>query len=324
METGKPLGKGETIPTYTQVFGETLIQLAGDNKKIAAITAAMCEGTGLDRFAALYPERFYDVGIAEQHGVTFASALATEGFIPVVAIYSTFIQRAFDQIIHDACLQNLHVVFALDRGGLVGDDGPTHHGLFDYAFLRSIPNLTVMAPKDENELRHMMKTAVNADHPVSIRYPRGKGAGVPLEEELQSIPLGKGEILHEGTDLTIVAIGSTVLPALAAAKELLIEGIGARVINARFVKPLDDALICEAALSCHQLITVEENVLMGGFGSAILEMLQERGVLDTRVIRLGIPDEFVEQATQSELRKTYGLDKEGIIAAARKITGKRP
>lgn len=324
VATGKPLVKDESIPTYTQVFGETLIHLARDNKKIAAITAAMCEGTGLDRFAALYPERFYDVGIAEQHGVTFASALATEGVVPVVAIYSTFIQRAFDQIIHDACLQKLHVVFALDRGGLVGDDGPTHHGLFDYAFLRSIPNMTVMAPKDENELRYMLKTAIDTDHPVSIRYPRGKGAGVSLENELRSIPLGKGEILHDGMDLAIVAIGSTVLPALAAAQELLIAGIGARVINARFVKPLDDTLICEAALTCHRLITVEENVLMGGFGSAVLEMLQEKGITDTRVIRLGIPDEFVEHATQAELRKTYGLDKEGIMAAARKITGKTP
>jgi 1-deoxy-D-xylulose-5-phosphate synthase len=324
VDTGRPLGKDETIPTYTQVFGETLIQLARNNDRIAAITAAMCEGTGLDRFAALYPERFYDVGIAEQHGVTFASALATEGVIPVVAIYSTFIQRAFDQIIHDACLQKLHVVFALDRGGLVGDDGPTHHGLFDYAFLRSIPNMTVMAPKDENELRHMLKTAIDTDHPVSIRYPRGKGSGVPLNGEPLSIPLGEGEILHNGTDLAIVAIGSTVLPALEAAKELLTEGIGARVINARFVKPLDDALICQAALNCRRLITVEENVLMGGFGSAVLEMLQEKGITDIRVIRLGIPDEFVEHATQAELRKTYGIDQAGIMAAARKITGKTP
>jgi len=320
--TGKPLQRNDGMPTYTQVFGDTLVHLAGENKKIAAITAAMCEGTGLDRFAALYPERFYDVGIAEQHGVTFASALATEGFIPVVAIYSTFLQRAYDQILLDTCLQNLHVVFALDRGGVVGDDGPTHHGLFDYAYLRSMPHMIVMAPKDENELRHMVKTAVDADRPVSIRYPRGKGAGAPLEGEPRSLPIGKGEILLEGQDLAIVAIGSTVQPALAAAEDLQREGIRAMVVNARFVKPLDADLICRAALCCRRVITVEENVLMGGFGSAVLEMLQEKGIHDTRIIRLGIPDEFVEHATQAELRKIYGIDREGIMNAARKITGK--
>ncbi len=324
VETGKPLNKDETIPSYTKVFGDTLIQLAGENKKIVAITAAMCEGTGLDRFAALYPDRFYDVGIAEQHGVTFASALATEGVIPVVAIYSTFLQRAYDQIIHDACLQDLHVVFALDRGGLVGDDGPTHHGLFDYTYLRSIPRMIVMAPRDENELRHMLKTAIEADHPVSIRYPRGKGAGVPLNDRPEKIAIGKGEILQSGEDLAIVAIGSTVLPALAAAKELLNEGICTTVINARFVKPLDQDLICQAASACRRLITVEENVLTGGFGSAVLEMLHDKGITDARIIRLGIPDEFAEHATQAELRKTYGIDKDGIIAAARKISGKAP
>jgi len=322
VETGEPLRRDDTTPTYTQVFGDTLVALARDNRKITAVTAAMCEGTGLDHFAALYPERFYDVGIAEQHGVTFASALATEGFVPVVAIYSTFLQRAYDQILLDTCLQNLHVIFALDRGGVVGDDGPTHHGLFDYAYLRSMPHMIVMAPKDENELRHMLKTAVDADGPVSIRYPRGKGTGVALEAEPRNIQIGKGEILHEGGDLAIVAIGSTVQPALAAAEDLQREGIRAMVINARFVKPLDADLICRAAVSCHRLITVEENVLMGGFGSAVLEMLQEKGIHDTQVIRLGIPDEFVEHATQAELRKIYGIDREGIMNAARKITGK--
>jgi len=320
VETGNPLVQASTVPTYTQVFGDTLIGLADVNKKIVAITAAMCEGTGLKRFAGLYPDRFFDVGIAEQHGVTFASALATEGIIPVVAIYSTFLQRAYDQIIHDACLQKLHIVFAQDRGGLVGDDGPTHHGLFDYSFLRSIPHMTVMSPKDENELRHMLKTAVEADHPVSIRYPRGRGAGVPLSGEPEVIPIGKGEVLHDGNDLAIVAVGSTVLPALAAAEELAKEGIHATVINARFVKPLDEALISGAAIACRRLITVEENVLMGGFGSAVLEMLQEKGITHIQVIRMGIPDEFVEHATQAELRSIYGLDREGIIAAAKRIT----
>ena len=324
VETGKPLRRDDGVPTYTQVFGDTLVDLARDNGKITAITAAMCEGTGLDRFAALYLERFYDVGIAEQHGVTFASALATEGFIPVVAIYSTFLQRAYDQILLDTCLQNLHVVFALDRGGVVGDDGPTHHGLFDHAYLRTMPNMIVMAPKDENELRDMLKTAVDADRPVSIRYPRGKGTGVAREGEPRNIQIGRGEILHEGGDLAIVAIGSTVHPALAAAEDLQREGVRAMVVNARFVKPLDDDLICRAALCCRRLITVEENVLMGGFGSAVLEMLQEKGIRDTQVIRLGIPDEFVEHASQAELRKIYGIDREGIVNAARKITGKAP
>ncbi|MBN1548495.1 MAG: 1-deoxy-D-xylulose-5-phosphate synthase [Syntrophaceae bacterium] len=324
LGTGKPLAKDETVPTYTRVFGDTLIKLARQNPKIAAITAAMCEGTGLDRFATLYPERFYDVGIAEQHSVTFAAALATEGVVPVVAIYSTFLQRAYDQILHDACLQNLHVVFALDRGGLVGDDGPTHHGLFDYAYLRSMPHMTVMAPKDENELQHMLKTAVDADGPIALRYPRGKGAGVPLDESCCSIPIGKGEMLLEGEDLIIAAVGSTVLPALAAAQELRIEGIRAMVINARFVKPLDEELLCHAVSACRRLITVEENVLMGGFGSAVLEMLQQRQIIDVRVLRLGIPDEFVEHAPQAQLRQTYGIDKEGIMEAARKITGNAP
>ncbi len=324
VETGKPLNQDEAMPTYTKVFGDTLIQLAAENQKIVAITAAMCEGTGLDRFASCYPDRFYDVGIAEQHGVTFAAALATEGVIPVVAIYSTFLQRAYDQIIHDACLQNLHVVFALDRGGLVGDDGPTHHGLFDYTYLRSIPHMIVMAPKDENELRHMLKTAVETGHPAALRYPRGKGTGVPLDERPEQIPLGRGEILMDGKDLVIVAIGSTVLPSLAAAQDLLNEGISATVINARFVKPLDRDLICRAVSACRRLITVEENVLTGGFGSAVLEMLQENGISDIRIIRLGIPDEFVEHATQAELRKTYGIDRDGIIAAARKISEETP
>ncbi|MDR2861470.1 MAG: 1-deoxy-D-xylulose-5-phosphate synthase [Syntrophobacterales bacterium] len=321
LETGIPQKHDDTAPTYTQVFGDTLVQMAQENERLVAITAAMCEGTGLESFSQLFPLRFFDVGIAEQHGVTFASALAAEGIIPVVAIYSTFLQRAYDQLLHDACLQDLHVIFALDRGGLVGEDGATHHGLFDHTYLRSLPNMIVMAPKDENELRHMMATAVETSHPVAIRYPRGKGVGVPLDEPLRSISLGKGEILCDGHDLVIAAIGSAVYPALDAAQELKEMGISAKVINARFIKPLDTELICKAVQACPRLITVEENVLMGGFGSAVLEMLQENDVWNVRVCRLGIPDQFVDQGTQHDLRRIYGIDKEGIIAAACKIMG---
>ena len=322
LETGQPLtSDAAEIPSYTQVFGETLIQMAQENERLVAITAAMTEGTGLDRFSRQFPHRFFDVGIAEQHGVTFAAALAAGGVIPVVAIYSTFLQRAYDQLLHDVCLQDLHVIFALDRGGLVGEDGATHHGMFDHSYLRSMPNMIVMAPKDENELRRMMMTALEAKHPAAIRYPRGKGMGVALDDDLSSLPIGKGEILCEGDDLVIAAVGATVYPALAAAGELRDMGISAMVINARFVKPLDAELLCQALRACPRLITVEENVCMGGFGSAVLEMLQENNIWDVRTTRLGIPDQFVEHASQSELRRIYGIDKEGIMEAARKITG---
>ena len=323
LETGIPLKHNDAIPTYTQVFGDTLVQMAQGNEKLVAVTAAMCDGTGLDHFSHLFPQRFFDVGIAEQHGVTFAAALAAEGVIPVVAIYSTFLQRAYDQLLHDACLQDLHVIFALDRGGLVGEDGATHHGIFDYTYLRSMPNMVAMAPRDENELRRMMVTAINVPHPVAIRYPRGKGIGVAFDDVLCAVPLGKGEILCDGYDLVIAAIGSTVYPALAAARELEEMGISAKVIDARFIKPLDAELICQAVQACPRLITVEENILMGGFGSAVLEMLQENNIWNVRVCRLGIPDQFVDHGAQRELRRLYGIDKEGIIEAARRITGKR-
>lgn len=325
VETGEPLD-GDAAPlSYTRMFGKTVIKLAHEDPRIVAVTAAMSEGTGLDEFARVYSHRFYDVGMAEQHGVTFAAGLAAEGLIPIVAIYSTFLQRAYDQIVHDVCLQNLPVVFALDRGGFVGSDGPTHHGLFDYSYLRSIPNITVMAPKDENELQHMLKTAVVCGRPASIRYPRGRGIGVAVDERPVSLEIGTGEIVFEGENavLAIVAIGSTVYPSIAAAERLKEKGISVRVINARFIKPLDEALLCRTAYSLKRIITVEENVLMGGFGSAVLELLEHKGIRDAVVKRLGIGDEFVEHASQGELRKMYGIDEAGIVEVAQRMMENR-
>jgi 1-deoxy-D-xylulose-5-phosphate synthase len=319
VETGQPLSSSSGHPTYTEVFGKAIVRLAQNDSRIVALTAAMCDGTGLDQFCQEFPKRFYDVGIAEQHGVTFAASLAIEGFIPVVAIYSTFLQRAYDQILHDVCLQKLPVIFALDRAGIVGEDGATHQGLFDYAYLRSIPNIIVMAPKDENELQHMLKTAVDCQRPVSVRYPRGKGLGVTLDHELKALTIGKGEVLREGTDLAVFAIGVTVYPALAAAEYLAREGFNIKVINARFVKPLDTELLSQTAAEIKKIITVEENVLHGGFGSAVLEMFAEKNLSGVRVKCLGIPDEFVEHATQAQLRQKYGLDEEGLIKAIREM-----
>jgi 1-deoxy-D-xylulose-5-phosphate synthase len=319
VETGAATAADKTILTYTQVFGRTMVCLARENPKIVAITAAMCDGTGLDHFARELPERFYDVGIAEQHGVTFAAGLALEGFIPVVAIYSTFMQRAYDQVLHDVCMQRLPVVLALDRGGFVGDDGPTHQGLFDYSYLRAIPNMIIMAPKDENEFQHMLKTAVTCGRPVSVRYPRGAGVGAAMDDTPSPLSIGKAELVCEGSDLAIVAIGATVYPALAAADKLRQEGIHVRVINARFVKPLDQRLLTETARSLKKIITIEENVLMGGFGSAVLELFEQLGIYDVQVRRLGIPDEFVAHATQAEQRSLYGIDEAGIIRAVRSM-----
>ena len=322
VETGQTIPSTSDIPTYTKVFGKTLVQMARADSRIVAITAAMCEGTGLNQFCQEFPNRFYDVGIAEQHAVTFAAGLAMEGFIPVVAVYSTFLQRAYDQIVHDVCLQKLPVVFAVDRGGLVGEDGATHQGLLDYSYLRSIPNIIVMAPKDENELQHMFKTAVDCGRPVSLRYPRGRGEGTNLDEELKNLEIGKGEVLREGSDLAIIAIGSTVNPALIAAGRLAKEGFNIKVINARFIKPLDEELILKTAAVINKIITVEENMLQGGFGSAVLELLAEKGVAGVRVKRLGISDEFVKHATQTQQRHKYGIDEEGIISAARELLTK--
>ncbi|GFO65461.1 1-deoxy-D-xylulose-5-phosphate synthase [Geomonas paludis] len=301
-------------PSYTSVFGNTLVKLGEKDEKILAITAAMPDGTGLTPFAERFPERFFDVGIAEQHALTFAAGLAVEGFRPVAAIYSTFTQRAYDQVFHDICLQKLPVTMALDRAGLVGDDGPTHHGAFDISYLRHLPELTVMAPKDENELQHMLKTAIYLGRPVSLRYPRGAGFGVAMDKELKSLEIGKGELLIEGTDLTLVAVGSTVYPALEAAALLKQKGIFASVINARFVKPLDRDLILAEAGRTGCLVTVEENALLGGFGSAVLEAVADSGLTGVRVKRIGIPDSFIEQGSQAQLRADLGLDGAGIAA----------
>lgn len=316
LEDGELLSSGKGCLSYTQVFGRTMVKLAKENPCLIGITAAMPQGTGLDAFAREFPDRFYDVGIAEQHGMTFAAGLSAEGFIPVVAIYSTFMQRAYDQILHDVCLQNLPVVLAMDRGGIVGADGSTHQGLFDFSFLRHIPNLVVMAPKDENELQHMLKTAVRCGCPASVRYPRGNGWKGSLDEEIQELPIGKAEVLLRGGDLAILAIGSTVKAAMEAALRLGQAGISVTVVNARFVKPLDHELFCSVASEIRRVITVEENALQGGFGSAVLELFEERGITGVQMRRLGIADTFVEHGPQEFLRGKYGIDGEGIYQAA--------
>lgn len=319
VKSGSCLSPKSSVPTYTEVFGETMIKLAEDNKKIIAVTAAMPEGTGLTKFAESYPDRFFDVGIAEQHGVTFAAGMATEGFKPVVAIYSTFLQRAYDQVLHDVCLEALPVIFAADRGGIVGEDGPTHHGLFDLSYLRSLPNMVVMAPKDENEFRRMLATAVAHDGPIAVRYPRGKGTGVEPEKDIPPLPIGKGEILTEGDDLLILGIGRTVCESLEAHKELEKKGISATVVNCRFVKPIDADLIGSLAQKIPQIITVEENVLQGGFGSAVLECLNDAGLTGYNLKRLGLPDCFIEHGSQDILRAKYGIDAKAIVDAAKNL-----
>jgi 1-deoxy-D-xylulose-5-phosphate synthase len=324
VATGKSLGSDvKTAPSYTKVFGNTISRLADEDPKVIAITAAMLQGTGLDCFSERFPERFFDVGIAEQHAVTFAAGMAAEGFKPVVAVYSTFIQRAFDQIVHDVCLQNLPVVFAMDRAGIVGEDGPTHHGVFDLSFLRVVPNMILMAPKDENELQHMLKTALDHHGPAAVRYPRGNGFGVEMDKELEALPIGKGELLREGEDVLLIGIGTTVYPALEAAERLERKGINAAVINARFVKPLDQDLIFNWARKIGKVITIEENVLQGGFGSAVMEMFQEISFFPRSFLRLGLPDLFVTHGAQSTLRNLYGIDADGIESAALSLLSTR-
>ena len=313
--TGKPKKEKGPVPTYTDVFGQSLVRLAKGNPKIVGITAAMGSGTGIDKLAREMPRRTYDVGIAEQHAVTFAGGMATEGFIPVVAIYSTFLQRGYDEILHDVCLQNLHVVFALDRAGLVGADGPTHHGVFDFAYMRAMPNMVIMAPKDENELQHMLKTAIDHPGPISLRYPRGEGWGVALDKEMKTLEIGKAEILRQGGDVVIAAIGHTVLPALKAAEELAPLGIDASVVNSRFVKPLDKNLFRDLLTRVPRLITVEDHVVTGGFGSGLIEFLADEGFTGIEVKRLGVPDRFIPHGTQDELRKMCGFDKDAIAQA---------
>jgi len=308
-----------SAPSYTAVFAETLIELAKRDPKIVAITAAMPEGTGLDKFGKALPERTFDVGIAEEHAVTFCGGMATQGMKPIAAIYSTFLQRAFDQVFHDVAIMDLPVVFALDRGGIAGADGPTHHGIYDMAYLRIFPNMVCMAPKDENELRHMLKTSFETGHPTSIRYPRGNGFGVTMDAELQSLPVGKGEVMREGEAGVIFAIGNEVWPSMQAAEILAKEGIEVAVVNARFIKPLDDELITKYCRPFARVITVEEGSLAGGFGSAIMERVQHLGIRNVDFHRIGIPDEYVHHGAQDVLRAQYDLDANGIAKRVREF-----
>lgn len=311
-------GQEPCPPSYTEVFGDTIVELGTKDERIFAITAAMPEGTGLIKFAEKFPARFFDVGIAEQHAVTFAAGLAVEGFRPVVAIYSTFLQRAYDQVIHDVCLPNLPVLFAIDRGGIVGEDGPTHHGHFDLTYLRALPNMTLMAPKDENELRHMLYTAFRQEGPVAIRYPRGHGRGVKLDREFKKIPIGEMEVIKEGRDLVILAVGSMVWPSVDAAEELAKEGLEVSVINCRFIKPLDPRIV-DLAKRVGRILVVEENVRYGGLGAGILELLNDSGVYSIKLRRMGLPDKFLEHGPVSLLREKCGLDKKGIVREAKAL-----
>ena len=315
IATGKKIANPNAPITYTEVFGKTLTELANEDKEIIGITAAMPDGTGMSTFAKAHPERFFDVGIAEQHAVTSAAGAAAAGMKPVAAIYSTFLQRAYDSVLHDICMQKLHVTLCLDRAGLVGDDGYTHHGVFDYAYLRSMPEMTIMAPKDENELRHMLKTAVDYDGPVSVRYPRGSGVGVEISEPMHSLPIGKAEVLREGKNVCLWAIGSMVQSALQVAAKLAEQGISAGVVNMRFAKPLDKELLLAHAAQYGKIVTLEEGALQGGVGSAVMETLNEAKILQQcRVLTLGIPDEFVLHGDKKLLMKDLGLDVDAIVS----------
>lgn len=305
--------KKKANPAYTNVFASALIELAKEDEKVVGITAAMPDGTGISKFGKEFPARTFDVGMAEQHGVSFAGALAIEGFRPVAAIYSTFLQRAYDQVVHDICLMNLDVTFALDRAGIVGEDGATHQGLYDIAFLRTLPNMVVMAPKDENELRHMLKTAIYHKGPAALRYPRGSGLGVPLDEEMKELEIGKGEVIKDGSDIAILAYGHTVDGAMMVSNMFEKEGVSVAVINARFAKPVDKDLIVEYAKSTRCLITIEEHSLKGGFGSAVLEALQEEQVCSVPVKCIGLGDIVLEHGAPGKQRKDLKLDPEGMF-----------
>ncbi|WP_110953161.1 1-deoxy-D-xylulose-5-phosphate synthase [Anaerosinus massiliensis] len=311
-ETGEIKKSTNCIPSYTSIFSKTLVSLAEKDDDIVAITAAMPSGTGLKHFYDCFPDRFLDVGIAEQHAVTVAAGLASQGKKPIVALYSTFAQRAYDQIIHDVCLQKLPVVFSLDRAGIVGEDGPTHHGLFDYSFLRHMPNITIMAPKDENELQHMLYTAFQLNAPVALRYPRGSGTGVKLDMEFTTLPIGKAEEIKAGNDVVFFAVGAMVEVAKQASEYLSYVGIDAGVVNARFIKPLDVEMLKELANRTRYIVTVEDHVLAGGFGSAVLEYLNDYGVNQVKVLRLGFPDKFIEQGTRKTLLDKYTLSGETV------------
>ena len=309
-------GKSSSAPSYTSVFGKAVIKLAEHDPRIVAITASMPDGTGLVPYSQRFPDRFLNTGIAEQHSVTLAGGLALGGMRPVVAIYSTFLQRGFDQIFHDVCLMDLPVTFALDRGGIAGNDGWTHHGLFDYAYFRIFPHTIVMAPKDENELQHMLATAVEQSHPTALRFPRGAGVGVALDAELRHLPIGKAEVLRRGKDGLVWAIGSTVHPALEAASRLAKEGTDLTVVNARFVKPLDRELLRaqleQLGLPGARLATVEEHVVAGGFGAAALEAISEMELEGVESLLIGVPDKFIPHGSQDVLRKMLGLDADGL------------
>ncbi len=310
VETGDSLGKSNAV-TFTKAFSDALVKLAAKDERITAVTAAMPEGTGLDAFRDKFPSRYFDVGIAEEHAATFAAGMAANGVKPIVALYSTFAQRCYDQILHDVALQNLPVVFALDRAGVVGEDGPTHHGVFDISFLRSVPNLTLAAPADENEMQHMLKTAFDANAPFVLRYPRGAGFGVTMDAEPKTLEIGKGVWLKKGKDATILAIGNRVHPALQAAEKLAEKGIHCGVVNMRFIKPLDVKIIGEALKHSPNLVTVEDNMLAGGFGSAVAEYLSDKHA-NYNLLRLGIADEFVEHAKAAQLYDRTGVSAEQI------------
>lgn len=317
--TGEALKKDSGKPSYTKIFGQALVDIVKDNPKVIGITGAMPDGTGLDILQKHFPKNYFDVGIAEEHGVTFAAGMATQGIIPVVAIYSTFLQRGFDQLIHDIALQKLHVVFVLDRAGLVGADGPTHHGVFDLSYLRLIPGMVVMAPKDEGELRNMLYTAVEYKNgPIAIRYPRGSALGVKITEEFRLIQIGKAEKLIDGEDVALLAIGSMVDYSLKAEKKLKDQGVSCEVINMRFAKPLDTEMIDTVASKFHKIVTLEENNLPGGFGSAIAEYFINKNYKND-ITMIGLPDQFVEHGTQEELHHLLGIDPEGIAASIKEF-----
>jgi 1-deoxy-D-xylulose-5-phosphate synthase len=313
IKSGAPVKSAAKAPQYTHVFGDTLCELMEKDDRIVALTAAMPDGTGIDRALEKYPKRSFDVGIAEQHAVTFCAGMACEGLKPVAAIYSTFLQRGFDQLMHDVCIQNLNVTFALDRGGIAGPDGPTHHGLLDIAYMRAMPNIVLMAPKDEAELRDMLLTAIDHNGPAALRYPRGNAVGVDISAPPRNLEIGKGEILRDGGEVAIVAYGSMVYPSLDAAENLAKDGIETTVVNARFVKPLDAGLLLAMARTKRLIVTVEEAYLAGGFGSAVMELLEENGLQDkVRVVRMGIPDRLITHGDAKLLLAKYGLDADGI------------
>lgn len=312
-QPSSPLGPGSGAPTYSKIFANTMERLMGDNPAIVGISAAMLEGTGLKQVEKRFPKRVFDVGVAEQHAITMAAGMARGGLKPVVAIYSTFLQRSYDQILHDVCLQELPVVIGVDRAGLVGEDGRTHHGIFDIAFMGSLPNMIMAAPKDENELQHLLYTAVNTDKPTSIRYPRGSGYGIPLDKDLHKIQIGTGEQLRVGEDLTLVAIGSMVYPALEAAEEIAKEGVECAVVNARFINPLDKKLILDNASRTGRVLTIEEHMIGGGFGSLVLSVIEKSMPAGAKIKTLGVPDQFIEHGDRIELLANLGLNTQGII-----------